>query len=189
MRRTVLVLGGARSGKSTFAESLAIGHKGSKFYVATSEIIDEEMRRRVELHVAQRGEGWRTIEAPLDLSGALAEASGDTSFVLVECLTIWINNLLYCDKNVEHELFRFRDVLRMIKGTVVLVSNEVGLGIVPENPLARRFRDEAGRANQAIAQIADEVYLVAAGLPLALKKPKPSRLRARREASSRGRRA
>ena len=187
MRRVTLVLGGARSGKSRYAETLAARHK-QRIYLATAEIIDAEMRERVELHRAQRGKGWRTLEVPLDLVGALREADRPGSFALVECITIWINNLIYHDKDVAAELKLLGDALTKLEGRVVLVSNEVGLGIVPDNALARRFRDEAGRANQALAQATDEVIFVAAGLPMVLKSAKPpERRRTPSKASKRAR--
>jgi adenosylcobinamide kinase/adenosylcobinamide-phosphate guanylyltransferase len=167
MRRIILVLGGARSGKSRFAEGLAAGHAGRKVYVATSELIDDETRERVERHRLQRGELWVTKEVPLDLPAALQGDEDD--FVLVECLTVWINNLMYRKMDVEAESARLLRALGACRCTVAVVSNEVGWGIVPDNQLARQFRDVAGRTNQAIAQLADEVYLVAAGLPLTLK--------------------
>lgn len=170
MKRTILVLGGARSGKSRFAEGLAVGHAGRKVYVATSEIIDDETRERVERHRLQRGDLWVTREVPLHLPAALQEDEDD--FILVECLTVWINNLMYRQMDVATEVARLLQALDACRSTVALVSNEVGLGIVPDNQLARRFRDEAGRLNCAIAQIADEVYFVAAGLPLTLKSSK-----------------
>lgn len=189
MRRVTLVLGGARSGKSRHAERLALTHKGQRIYVATAEIIDDEMRQRIDHHRQQRGAGWDTREVPLDLAGALAAADHPKSFILVECITIWINNLIYHDMDVAAEVKRLCDMLPKLKGRVVLVSNEVGLGIVPDNALARHFRDEAGRANQALAEMADEVVFVAAGLPMTLKKPRPAARREPSKASKRDRRA
>jgi adenosylcobinamide kinase/adenosylcobinamide-phosphate guanylyltransferase len=170
MSRIVLVLGGARSGKSRFAESLAAKAEAPRTYVATSEIFDQEMEDRVRLHAERRGANWTTLEVPIELPDAIA--SSVPGFVLVECVTIWINNLMHYERNVTREVERLCDALPQFDGTVVLVSNEVGLGIVPDNALARRFRDEAGRANQRLAEIADEVYFVAAGLPLKFK-PQP----------------
>ncbi len=178
MRRITLVLGGARSGKSRYAEDLARRHKARPTYIATAEITDEEMRDRIARHRKDRGARWRTIEAPLDLVAALRQADGSRCFTLVECLTVWINNLIYHGRDVADEVEHLRAGLARSKGHVVVVANEVGLGIVPDNALARRFRDEAGRANQAIADAADEVVFIAAGLPMMLKKPKPAARRA-----------
>jgi adenosylcobinamide kinase/adenosylcobinamide-phosphate guanylyltransferase len=187
MSRVTLVLGGARSGKSRFAETLATRYR-QRIYLATAEIIDAEMRERVDLHRAQRGTGWQTLEVPLDLAGALRKADRANGFILVECVTIWINNLIYHGKDVAAEVELLCDTLPKLKGRVVLVSNEVGLGIVPDNALARRFRDEAGRANQALAVAADEVLFIAAGLPMVLKKSKPPVRRTPSKASKRARR-
>lgn len=188
MRRVTLILGGARSGKSRYAEALARNHKREPAYIATAEITDAEMRERIQHHREQRGARWRTIEAPLDLVAALRQADGLKAFTLVECLTVWINNLMYHGKDVAGEVERFCASLADVKGHVVLVANEVGLGIVPDNALARRFRDAAGRANQAIAEVADEVVFIAAGLPMVLKKPKPAAKRAGPKGKARRRR-
>ncbi|MGE0239157.1 MAG: bifunctional adenosylcobinamide kinase/adenosylcobinamide-phosphate guanylyltransferase [Parvibaculaceae bacterium] len=186
MKRLTLVLGGARSGKSRYAEGLARRHVGQPTYVATAEITDAEMDARIARHRAERGGRWRTIEAPLDLTGALRQAGGPRSFTLVECLTVWINNLMYHEKDVAAEVERLCASLAGAEGHVVVVSNEVGLGIVPDNALARRFRDEAGRANQAVAAICDEVVFIAVGLPMTLKKPGPGAKRARSRGKGRG---
>ena len=188
MRRVTLILGGARSGKSRYAEALAPRRKGEPAYIATAEITDAEMRERIRHHREQRGAHWRTIEAPLDLVAALRQADGLKAFTLVECLTVWINNLIFHGKDVAQEVERFHQSLAEVKGHVVIVSNEVGLGIVPDNALARRFRDELGRAHQTIAQMADEVVFIAAGLPMTLKKPKPAGKRAGPRGKARRRR-
>jgi adenosylcobinamide kinase / adenosylcobinamide-phosphate guanylyltransferase len=181
-----LVLGGARSGKSRHAEHLARAHQGRKIYVATAEAFDDEMRERIAFHIAQReGQGWETVEAPLDPAAALA----GKGLILVDCITVWINNLMHHEKPVRERVFDFIEKARAFKGTLIVVSNEVGLGVVPDNQLGRRFRDVAGWANQEIAKAADDVTFMAAGLPLALKKarrkpgPKPA------AKSSRGRKA
>lgn len=168
MRSVTLVLGGARSGKSRFAESLAGKTMAPKTYIATAEAFDAEMRQRIARHQAERGDGWTTLEAPFDLVGALASCG--EGFVLVDCLTVWLNNLIYRERDVTAEVGSLCQALKVTTRDVVLVSNEVGLSIVPDNALARRFRDEQGLANQRIAEIADEVYFIAAGLPLALKR-------------------
>jgi adenosylcobinamide kinase / adenosylcobinamide-phosphate guanylyltransferase len=163
----ILVLGGARSGKSRFAESLFADRAGRRFYVATAEPGDDEMRVRIRQHQARRGTGWQTIEAPLDIEGAIATAGNDAA--LVDCLTLWLSNLMAAGRDIEAATTRLCQTLDGVLAPVVLVSNETGLGIVPDNPLARQFRDHAGRLNQAVAARADRVYFVAAGLPLTLK--------------------
>ncbi len=167
MKRVTLVLGGARSGKSRFAEGLAAAFDGPRSYVATAEAFDDEMRARIAKHRADRaGAGWTTIEAPLDPASAVRAAQG---FVLLDCVTVWLGNLMHHKKATGEAVDRLCAALAATQGRVVLVSNEVGLSIVPENAMARRFRDEQGFANQKLAALADEVYFVAAGLPLKLK--------------------
>lgn len=182
MKRVTLVLGGARSGKSRHAEGLSQGHR-RRVYIATAEVTDAEMRGRIELHREQRGDQWMTVEAPLDLVGQLRGSDDAKTFILIDCITVWINNLMYHGKDVTGEVARLCAVLAKTRGRIVIVSNEVGLGIVPDNKLARAFRDEAGRANQALAQVADEVVFIAAGLPLTLKKAKRAARNTRRKAS------
>ena len=179
MKRVTLVLGGARSGKSRHAEGLARRHKGRLVYIATREITDDEMRLRIERHREDRGAKWTTIEAPLDLVAALQEADHTSALILVECITMWINNLIYHGMDVAAQVRRLCGALPEMRGQIVIVTNEVGLGIVPDNALARAFRDEAGRANQALAEIADEVLFIAAGLPMTLKKARPARRKGR----------
>lgn len=164
-----LVLGGARSGKSRFAETLIEASGLDPVYVATGEAHDGEMAARIAAHRERRGSTWRTIEAPHDLAAALREADGGGRAVLVDCLTLWLSNLIMADSDVDRAGDGLAAVLPVLSAPVVFVSNEVGLGIVPENALARRFRDEAGRLNQKIAAAAGTVYFVAAGLPMALK--------------------
>ena len=171
--RIVLVLGGARSGKSSYAEKLAEGFAGTKNYIATGQARDEEMVVRIASHQARRGPDWHTLEEPLELARALEQQAGPGRFVLADCLTLWVSNLLEADENIEQRTDDLTAALARLHGTVVLVSNEVGLGIVPANALARRFRDEAGRVNQQVAAVADEVVFIAAGLPVVLKPAKP----------------
>lgn len=166
-----LVLGGARSGKSRFAESLVGAYPGPFIYVATAQILDDEMRRRVEQHRRRRGDDWKTIECPLNLVSLLGDLRSEAKPVLVDCLTLWMSNLLHRESITSPESIvqSLGDELRRATYPVVLVSNEVGCGIVPENALARRFRDLAGFANQTVAQASRRVTFVAAGLPLRLK--------------------
>lgn len=165
-----LVLGGARSGKSAFAEQLSQEHAGERVYIATAESIDAEMAHRIEAHRARRAVGgWRTVEEPLALAAALRRESAPDAFVLVDCLTVWLGNLMHHEHDLDARAAALLDVLATVEGRVALVANEVGLGIVPDNAAARAFRDHAGRLHQAVAEIAREVYFVAAGLPLPLK--------------------
>ncbi len=180
----LLVLGGARSGKSRYAESLA---KGQKYYIATGQAFDEEMQERIAAHRAQRGGGWNTLEAPLRVVDTLKEIDGKGRFILIDCLTIWIGNLMHEKWDVLAEVEKFFAVLVQAKARVVIVSNEVGLGIVPDNALAREFRDLQGYANQRVAQAADEVVFIAAGLPLLLKKSGRAASTGRKAKSSRSR--
>lgn len=167
--RLTLVLGGARSGKSRYAERLIEGAAPAGLYCATAEAGDAEMRERIAAHRARRGDAfWQTIEAPLDLRGAIARAARERP-LLIDCLTLWLSNVLLAGRSPDQEFATLRAALRDAAGPVVLVANEVGLGLVPETPLGRLFRDAAGRLNQEIAAIADRVVFVAAGLPLVLK--------------------
>lgn len=165
-RELALVLGGARSGKSRFAEGLLARHAPPWLYVATAEAGDAEMVTRIAAHKARRGTDWMTREAPRDLAGALAEPDRP---VLVDCLTLWLSNLMLADAAVEAEIARLEQALEQARAPVVLVANEVGSGIVPDNALARRFRDLQGQLNQRLAARADRVVLVVAGLPLFVK--------------------
>jgi adenosylcobinamide kinase/adenosylcobinamide-phosphate guanylyltransferase len=167
--RTTLVLGGARSGKSALAEQLARDSGLERHYVATGQAWDEEMRQRVLQHRQGRGEGWQTHEVPLDLPLHLQQLQGVGRVVLVDCLTLWVTNLMMADTDIDASGRALVDCVAGHKGRLILVSNEVGLGIVPDNKMAREFRDHAGRLHQQIAAVAEEVYFVAAGLPLKMK--------------------
>jgi adenosylcobinamide kinase/adenosylcobinamide-phosphate guanylyltransferase len=167
--RVTLVLGGARSGKSRYAETLAEGQPGDCVYIATAEAGDAEMADRIRRHRARRGKRWRTMEEPLALTDALARAAAPDGAIVVDCLTLWLANLMAADRDVDAETEALVAALGGIGGPVVLVSNEVGHGIVPENALARTFRDHAGRLHQAVAAASDRVVMVTAGLPLVLK--------------------
>jgi adenosylcobinamide kinase/adenosylcobinamide-phosphate guanylyltransferase len=163
-----LVVGGARSGKSAFAEALAINSGRPRRYIATAEAWDDEMRQRIAQHRRDRGGDWVTVEAPLDLPAALATARRDEA-VLVDCATLWLTNHLLADHDILAETESLMRAIQACYAPVLIVSNETGWGIVPENALARRFRDEQGRLNQRLAQQAGLVVTVIAGLPMVLK--------------------
>lgn len=166
-----LVLGGARSGKSALSERLVLQHSAGRVpvYIATAEAWDDEMRARIATHRAARdGQGWHTLEAPLDLAATLSDLPAQSP-VLIDCLTLWLTNHLLADHDLTAQSRALAAAIRAHDGPVVAVANEVGLGIVPDNPLARRFRDAAGRLNQDLAALADRVVFVAAGLPMVLK--------------------
>ena len=164
----ILITGGARSGKSRRAELRARSFPGQPVYVATAEALDAEMDERIARHRARRGSDWIEREVPLDLVAALAETDGGGAR-LVDCLTLWLSNLLHAERNWSQEVTRLADALPRQRSPVIMVTNEVGLGIVPDNALARTFRDAAGLMNQSIAGVADEVEFVVAGLPMKLK--------------------
>lgn len=168
-----LVLGGARSGKSRHAEALVLAHAGTvgaqPVYIATAEAGDGEMAERIAEHQARRGERWRNEEAPLALGDAIAGCADNGQPVLIDCLTLWLSNILLAERDIAAETTGLLDSLASVPGPVVCVANEVGLGIVPEHPLGRAFRDHAGRLNQQVAERADRVDFIAAGLPITLK--------------------
>jgi adenosylcobinamide kinase / adenosylcobinamide-phosphate guanylyltransferase len=167
---TTLVLGGARSGKSAFAERL-IGDGGlARIYLATATAGDEEMKARIAHHREQRGEGWTTVEEPLALVDVLTRVATQGHAVLVDCLTLWLSNLMFAQRDPDVEARRLTRFLDVAKYPIVLVSNEVGLGLVPETPLGRDFRDAQGRLNQIVAAAVPNVAFIAAGLPLWLKR-------------------
>ncbi|MCY1671959.1 bifunctional adenosylcobinamide kinase/adenosylcobinamide-phosphate guanylyltransferase [Novosphingobium sp. SL115] len=166
---SLLILGGARSGKSRYGQQRVEGFDGSLAYIATAQAFDCEMADRIARHRADRGSRWTTLEAPLDLSGAIAEASQRFSAILVDCLTLWLSNQMLTDRDMAEACDGLIRAIGACSVPVALIANEVGLGIVPDNALARRFRDEAGWLNQKLAEVASEVVFVAAGLPLTLK--------------------
>jgi adenosylcobinamide kinase/adenosylcobinamide-phosphate guanylyltransferase len=164
-----LVLGGARSGKSAYAEFLIEGCAANPVYLATAEAGDDEMATRIRAHRERRGSRWRTVEEPLALAAALAREAVPGNAVLVDCLTLWLSNLMALGRDIDAEAAVLLDALARLDAPVVLVSNQVGEGIVPANEPARRFRDHAGLLHQDIAHLAGRVVLVTAGLPLVLK--------------------
>ena len=169
MGKVVLVLGGARSGKSRFAENLGDALPGVHVYIATAQAFDDEMTSRIARHRADRASHWVTAECPLELEAAIRERDGKDTVLLVDCLTLWLTNLMLGDHDLAMARDRLASLVPEIQGVLLLVSNEVGQGIVPDNALARRFRDEAGWLNQTLARAAQDVWFVTAGIPQRLK--------------------
>ncbi|MCU0790338.1 MAG: bifunctional adenosylcobinamide kinase/adenosylcobinamide-phosphate guanylyltransferase [Nitratireductor sp.] len=165
----MLVLGGARSGKSAFAERAVENGGLSPVYLATGQAFDGEMENRIAIHRHRRGPQWRTVEEPLALGETLLRECAPDRAILVDCLTLWVTNLMMAERDVDTACAELVRILPELKGPAVFVSNEVGLGIVPDNAMARAFRDHAGRVNQAVAAAAQDVIFIAAGLPLVLK--------------------
>ncbi len=173
-RKIIFIIGGARSGKSNFALEEASRVSGKKAYIATAEALDEEMMHRIEEHKRKRGNDWITYEEPLKIADVIKKIEGKYSVIVIDCLTLWLSNLMYSNLNIKAEIESLVDVLknselRTQNSELVVISNEVGMGIVPENEIARRFRDIAGILNQKVAEISDEVYLIAAGIPVKIK--------------------
>lgn len=177
MAQTIFITGGARSGKSLFAEKRA-GEFGTPLaYLATAQALDDEMNDRVRRHRERRGDEWHTFEEPIHLAQALARCDGQYQAILVDCVTLWLSNLLFkyedaaedIEERITEDLQRLKNTLHGMVTPVILVSNEVGMGIVPDNALARMFRDLAGTANHILAGVADEVHVVISGIPLKLK--------------------
>ncbi|MBW2659498.1 MAG: bifunctional adenosylcobinamide kinase/adenosylcobinamide-phosphate guanylyltransferase [Deltaproteobacteria bacterium] len=180
MKKLILVTGGARSGKSSYALATAEDLSEKRLFVATCPHLDEEMSLRVERHKRERqNRGWQTVEEPTDLAHVFAEDAGSFDVVLIDCITLWVNNILYGsgEDNVDDYMIRdlcslWLDSAANFTGVVICVTNEVGMGVVPENRLARKYRDLVGTCNQLLGEKADEVILVSCGLPLFLKKKK-----------------
>lgn len=166
---SLLVIGGARSGKSRYAQARIEAVPGRLTFIATADALDAEMAERIARHRADRGPRWTTFDAPLELCSAIEQASESADAILVDCLTLWLSNLIWAGRDVDQATAALSDAVRSCRAPLALVANEVGMGIVPVNALARRFRDCAGVLNQRIAAVAGEVILVAAGLPLTLK--------------------
>jgi adenosylcobinamide kinase/adenosylcobinamide-phosphate guanylyltransferase len=168
--RIIFVAGGAKSGKSTFALETARAFPGRKAYVATAEPLDDEMKERIERHKAQRGKEWDTFEEPIHMAQVLKNIGHSYGAALVDCLTLWLSNLILSDRDPEEEIdFLLAFLESRDFPTLIIVSNEVGMGIVPDNKLSRVFRDRAGYLNQQMARIADEVYFVVSGIPVRIK--------------------
>jgi len=178
MAKIILITGGSRSGKSTYAQRMAESISGDRTFIATCPVIDKEMEVRIRKHrEARRAGNWQTVEETIDLASAIQEASGG-SVILIDCLTLWVNNLMYdaglqdgeiSEEDIVVQCRKILDVCREISGTVIFVTNEVGMGIVPDNALSRRYRDLAGRCNQVMADGADAVVFIVSGLPLNIK--------------------
>ncbi|MEM1139590.1 MAG: bifunctional adenosylcobinamide kinase/adenosylcobinamide-phosphate guanylyltransferase [Pseudomonadota bacterium] len=169
MVTSTFILGGARSGKSRRALDLAEEAGARRLFIATAEASDGEMAERIARHKTERGPGWSTLEAPLDLVQAMGKAADTADVCVVDCLTLWLSNLIHHARDVPDETERLCGAVPKLPVPIVFVSNEVGLGLVPETPLGRSFRDAQGRLNQALARVCDRVEFVAAGLPIALK--------------------
>lgn len=177
--RSVLVFGGARSGKSRYAQALAESARAERLYVATAEAGDGEMASRIAKHQADRGAGWTTREETLDLVGVLRAEAREDRVLLVDCLTLWLSNAMFAESDLAREIALLAEATRAALGPVVFVSNETGQGIVPETRLGRDFRDWQGKANQELAAACDAVVFVAAGLPTLLKPAATPNLRLR----------
>lgn len=171
MKKIIFVTGGARSGKSRFALENALLVPGKKAFVATAEATDAEMRLRIEKHKLDRGVSYDTFEEPFGISDLLKELDGSYRVVIIDCLTLWMANLIWRNANIDEEVVKFINTLRDVRGDTLIsiVSNEVGMGIVPENETARKYRDLAGFLNQKVASVADEVYLTVSGIPVKIK--------------------
>ena len=169
MTSITLILGGARSGKSAYAEQVAEKNNHPKIYIATAEILDAEMAARVTIHQKRRKNGWETLEVPLTLAENIQNSAYKDSVILVDCLTLWLSNLMHHQLDITQQTQLLVEALKNTQAEVILVSNEVGQGIVPDNALARQFRDYAGILHQQIAAVADRVIFVTAGLPMLLK--------------------
>ncbi len=171
-KKIYFITGGARSGKSAFAEQLAAGLEGKRAYLATAQALDEEMAARIAKHRLDRGDRWDTFEEPLAVAELIRKLSSRYSVLLLDCLTLWLSNVMAHTDGDEAVAARIQELLAAVResaGTCIIVSNEVGLGIVPDNALARKFRDLAGMVNQEMASAADEVYFTAAGIPVRIK--------------------
>ena len=163
------VLGGARSGKSQFAEQLCQEKSKERIYIATAQAYDHEMKSRISIHQHRRDQTWRTVDCPIELPKVISELNMPDGAVLVDCLTLWTTNIMLGERDIAADTAALITALKNASCPIILVANEVGLGIVPDNKMGRDFRDHAGRVNQAVAAASDQVYFIAAGLPLKLK--------------------
>lgn len=178
-KKIIFITGGARSGKSSFALKEASKISGKRAYIATAEALDEEMRERIEKHKRDRGNGWDTCEEPLKIAKVIKEIEDKYNVIVVDCLTLWLSNMMHANLNLNKEIENLIGVLKNCRGVLqyaptrktglYIVSNEVGMGIVPENEMTRRFRDMAGFLNQKIAELADVVYMMVSGIQMKIK--------------------
>ena len=172
MKKRIFITGGCRSGKSRFALNYANQHFSRKIYLATCEVLDEEMAQRVGNHKKVRGPEWQTVEEPIEVVDKIGLYGNEVEVILLDCITLWLSNLLIKwenDPKILDEIERFIDLSKQVRSSFIIVSNEVGMGIVPADPLARRFRDLSGMANQRMAEVADTVVLMVSGIPIFLK--------------------
>ncbi len=171
-KKMILITGGCRSGKSRYALDYANRHFSKKVYLATCEALDEEMAQRIEHHKKMRGPEWQTIEEPIAIVNEIEEYGDKVEVILLDCITLWLSNLLMkwnSDSRIMDEVERFIDVIKQSQTSLIIVSNEVGMGIVPADPLSRRFRDLSGMISQRIAEVADSVIYMVSGIPMFLK--------------------
>jgi len=171
-KRLIFITGGCRSGKSRYALDYANRHYSKKIYLATCEALDEEMAQRIEHHKKMRGQEWQTIEEPIEIVNKITQYGDEADVILLDCITLWLSNLLMRrkdDREILEEISRFIDTIKEKQTSLILVSNEVGFGIVPVDPLGRRFRDLSGMANQKIAEVVNTVILMVSGIPIFLK--------------------
>jgi adenosylcobinamide kinase / adenosylcobinamide-phosphate guanylyltransferase len=168
--KIILVLGGARSGKSAFAEQMALESTAAPIYLATGRAWDDEMTSRIDKHKARRETNWQSFEEPLEVSQFVRNKSTGYDTLLLDCLTLWVTNLMLEERAIEPAFQDLLSTITSFQGTIIFVSNEIGMGIVPENKMAREFRDYIGDLHKRIADIANEVYLVVAGIPMTVKK-------------------
>lgn len=169
MKKNTFILGGVRSGKSLYAEKMALGSGRPKLYVATAEELDAEMAKRVKSHRARRGEEWQTLEIPVDIAGEIAKPAYDGYVILVDCLTLWLANIMHNGLDIRREFNSLARAIEEAKAEIIMVSNEVGQGIVPDNEMARKFCDYAGILHQQVAEVADIVIFMIVGQPIRVK--------------------
>ncbi|MGB0632938.1 MAG: bifunctional adenosylcobinamide kinase/adenosylcobinamide-phosphate guanylyltransferase [Alphaproteobacteria bacterium] len=167
--KSTFVLGGASSGKSAYAEELVLRLPGAPVYIATAQGFDEEMMDKIASHRRRRGDAWATVEEPYDLPDAIVEHGGSDTVLLVDCLTLWLTNIMTVERNIADETDALIAAINRVQGRIVLVSNELGLGLVPSDELSRAFRNLHGNLNQTVAAAVDRAVFIAAGLPLTLK--------------------